>query len=136
VARVLICEDDDALRGTIEVALKERHTVVATGSGAEAIRLLDDDHYEVVITDILMPDIDGLEVIAQVRRTAPATKVLAISGGSLLLSSNYTLRTSRAIGAHAILEKPFRLANLSDAVERLLAERGDIREEAKPCPRT
>ena len=99
------------------------------------MRLLADNRYDIVITDILMPDIDGLEVIAHVHRTAPETKVLAISGGSLRLSSEYTLRASRVIGADGTLEKPFELASLSKAVEELLAERNDMSEEGKPCPR-
>ena len=75
---------------------------------------------DLIVTDIFMPNRDGLEIIPQLRADYPAAKVLAISGGGLLVKGAGYLYTAREIGAHSILAKPFDQQDLLRAVSALL----------------
>jgi len=74
----------------------------------------------VVITDLLMPDCDGLELITQVRRGYPAMRIIAMSGGGRIAREQY-LRLAKGMGAHVLLAKPFMPVELFAAVDSVLA---------------
>jgi YesN/AraC family two-component response regulator len=88
--------------------------------GGEALRLLAAWSIDLVITDILMPDKDGLEVIGELRRRNPEIKVLAYSGGFSRPDFD-VLMTAKALGAHATLPKPFSMSEILSAVDHVLA---------------
>jgi CheY-like chemotaxis protein len=72
--------------------------------------------FDVIITDILMPNRDGLEVMAEVRRKHPAVRIIASSGGGRVSSDSY-LQIARRSGAHALLPKPFTMGELHASIE-------------------
>ncbi len=94
--------------------------VLSAASGREATDLVRTRNVDLVITDVLMPDGDGLEVITSLRRIAPRTKVLAISGGGNHLRATDCLAFARGLGAHGVLMKPFNRAQLLEAVKKIV----------------
>ena len=82
-------------------------------------RLLAEQEFGLVLTDVLMPDKDGIEVISELRRDHPNLPIIAMSGGGRLPRDGY-LTIARHLGAHAILQKPFTIDQLVSTVDRLL----------------
>ena len=117
--RVLIIDDDSVTRQITEAVLTQAgYRVEAIADGRRALEWLETRCAAIVITDIFMPDVDGLEVVRQVRRRCPASRVLAISGGSQVLPQDY-LPIAERLGADATLTKPFRPADLLATIGRL-----------------
>jgi DNA-binding NtrC family response regulator len=117
-ARVLIVDDDDQVRDVLRRKMElAGYDVTIAADGNEAIRRLKNDAFDVVVSDIMMPERDGLEVIMYVRKERPSVKVIAISAPS----NHLFLDSARALGACASLEKPFPLDDLVRTVERALA---------------
>lgn len=94
-------------------------TVAAAASGNELAKLMRAQAFDLIITDILMPDGDGLEVILEARRSQPAARLLAISGGGNHLQAEDCLRFAKGLGAHAVLLKPFNREQLLEAVTKV-----------------
>ncbi len=121
---ILVVEDEDGMRAVVRAALEYAGFRVTTATnGVEATRLLEDEQFGLVLTDVLMPDKDGIEVISDLRREYPDLPVIAMSGGGRLPRDGY-LTIARHLGAHAILQKPFTADELVATVERLLAPAG------------
>jgi CheY-like chemotaxis protein len=97
----------------------EGHDVTCASSGRQALKVIQEQPVDLVITDIIMPDGDGLEVIGQVRRKLPTARVLAISGGGMHLHAGECLKFAQSLGAHAVLMKPFKREQLLEAVNRI-----------------
>ncbi len=93
--------------------------VTCASSGNEVAKLVRARHFDVVITDVIMPDGDGLEVIADLKRTLPKARVLAISGGGNHLPAHDCLKFAKSLGAHAVLLKPFNRTQLLEAVTKV-----------------
>ena len=120
MASVLVVDDDRLLRLLFTRVIEELgHDVVAVESGFRALRRLGNHHVDLVITDIMMPDMDGLELIRQVRTEWPNVKILAASAGSAIVGTNY-LRASQRFGADEILQKPCSSDDITAAVNRAL----------------
>jgi DNA-binding response OmpR family regulator len=109
----------DLLRVVLE---REGYAVDVAADGEEGLRLQSDRPADVVITDIFMPNRDGLETVGQLRAQHPRVKVLVISGGGDVVRGTTYLSTAREIGAHAVLRKPFDLPALLDTVRGLFRE--------------
>jgi CheY-like chemotaxis protein len=117
---VIIADDVAEIRHLVGLWLREAGcTVTATASGNELTKLIRAQPYDVIITDIIMPDGDGLEVILEAKRTLPNTPVLAISGGGQHLQATDCLRFAKGLGAQAVLMKPFNREQLLDAVNHV-----------------
>jgi CheY-like chemotaxis protein len=86
----------------------------------EALRLTATFPFDLMITDMLMPEMDGVETIMAIRREYPEVKIIAMSGGGRHVGIE-TLECARALGAHATLEKPFEFSTLLAHVQGLLA---------------
>lgn len=128
---VLIIDDEEevghALRRVLERA---RYTVSTAGGGREGLALLDQHQPDLVITDIIMPKMHGIELIRTIRARHPATRIVAISGGGnfgplqyqpeAITTSAYLAAASEA-GADAVLTKPFDKDELLEVVRRLLS---------------
>ncbi|MDO8540524.1 MAG: response regulator [Opitutaceae bacterium] len=95
------------------------HTVICAAGGDEVVRLMRDRKIDLVITDVLMPDGDGLDVLLAAKRMSPETKILAISGGGKYMTAGECLRIAKGIGANQVLLKPFNRVQLVAEVERL-----------------
>jgi DNA-binding NtrC family response regulator len=126
--RILIVEDEATLCANIRRALaRDGHDVTGVGTGAEALTALDARSFDLVITDLRLPDIDGLGVLARVREVSPDTVVLLMTAFASVDSAVEALRR----GAHDYLLKPLSLADLSRKVAHIAAYRRLGRENAR-----
>ena len=117
---ILVVDDDDAFRDSLcRVLRAEGYTVEAAADGRRAMHLLVAEPPDLVITDILMPERDGLELMAEVKKANPAIKILAMSGRGGFGRLD-VLSLARRLGAHATLAKPFDQEQLLAEVEALL----------------
>lgn len=120
MARVLVVDDDELLRGTVVLALERaKHTVHQADDGLKALDMLAREDVDVVVSDIVMPEVDGIGLILAMRKRHPKLKVVAMSGGGRTRNMDF-LRMASALGAHVTLPKPFTPAQLIDAVEEAL----------------
>ena len=118
---ILVVDDNDAIRTVIKIGLQGAgyNVVCATGSDP-VVSTLKNGHFDLVITDVLMPGIDGAEVITAARVHQPNAGIMAMSGGGPFLTAEFCLKTAKALGAGAPLLKPFNLNELLAAVEKVL----------------
>lgn len=117
MARILVAEDEVAVREFIRRVLETRgHAVVAAADGAEALVKLSRDSFDLLLADIAMPNMDGVELTLKAARDWPNLTVLLMSGIEM------ERRRAHGIGqlAHAILRKPFSMVDLVQAVEAAL----------------
>jgi DNA-binding response OmpR family regulator len=118
MARILIIEDEKGIRFAIRRSLERAgYDVMEASDGEEGLRLFQDQAADLVITDLVMPEKEGLEVIMEIHRKFPATKVIAISGG---IKTHDFLPAARLLGASRTFLKPFDLNALVEAVGDLL----------------
>jgi CheY-like chemotaxis protein len=123
VAKVLLIEDDEDFREFYAAGLRQSsHEVTVASSGrfvtGEIGKIDFGMTFDVIVTDILMPDVDGLEVIRLLKATYPACKIIAMSGGGRLSGSAIYLHLAEAFGVDATLAKPIGIPELCDAVNR------------------
>lgn len=118
---ILIVDDDGDLRQMLErLLVLKGHTVSSAGNGRSAISIVENQAIDLVLTDILMPDMDGYELIAALRKKALPPRIIAMSGGSGRLDSDYLLRMARSMKADRLLEKPLNLAEIDDVISEVL----------------
>ena len=118
---ILVVDDDERFTTVLRLKLERAgHDVACAEDGAAALEVLQREKFDAVITDILMPFKDGLELIAELRRTQPDTRIIAMSGGGRAPPSHY-LDVATGLGAHAVLSKPFSFTELLSALEPALA---------------
>lgn len=115
---ILVVDDEapicDLLRQTLE---KRGHKVVCANNGKEASQAVGERAFDLIITDLLMPDRDGLELIGEMRRRFPAVKIIAMTGGGHIPQKHY-LFVAKNLGAHGLLEKPFDQSQLFAEMEK------------------
>lgn len=122
MARILVVDDDDLIRKLVVRTLERAgYEVVASADGRQAARQYREQHADLIITDLFMPEKEGMEVIMELRRTDPDVKIIAISGAGSLGPTGY-LEVARMIGASKTLAKPFGREELLNAVRQLLDE--------------
>lgn len=122
MARILVVDDDGAIRGAIcRLLLREGLEVTEAINGREAITCYCENPVDLVITDIWMPDKDGLEVIRELRQINPNLPVIAMSGGSRRGQIDF-LHHAEAFGACLVLQKPFKIDDLVASVKKFLEE--------------
>lgn len=120
MAVILIIEDDKDFRDMLKAGLMRKgYVVVESDNGKEALIHFKPGVIDLVITDLIMPDEDGLQVIMKLRQLKHDLKVIAISGGGLGGPGNY-LDLARALGADAIFSKPFSTNDMLSRIEELL----------------
>jgi CheY-like chemotaxis protein len=123
VSKILVVEDDPGLRRVLLSALQHAgYDVRAVDNGRDAFRAIRESAPAVVVTDIVMPDSDGLEVIRLLRTDHPKIRIIAMSGGGIICGTTY-LEIARLLGAHAVLRKPILPSDLVHAVGELLEPR-------------
>lgn len=119
----LVVEDDPVLLEAIgRVLAREGHRVTLARDGVQALERFAQDPAELVITDIIMPEKEGVETILSIKGRAPDVRVVAISGGGRT-PANAFLQVAKALGADATLAKPFTLSALMDVVRSLIPPR-------------
>jgi len=118
MVEILIIDDESQIRRLISRILRGAgHSVREAENGSEGLRLFEERRPALVVTDIVMPETEGIEMIRTMHRAAPEMPILAVSGGS----SPVYLRAATELGAMAALEKPFFPDQLLAAVTKLLA---------------
>ncbi|HYV95965.1 MAG TPA: response regulator [Gemmatimonadaceae bacterium] len=120
MAHILVVDDEVALRRVIAMMLTRRgYEVTAAENGARALKLAEQTTFDLVITDLVMPEKEGIETIMTLRKRAPELRIIAMSGGGQGASGTY-LGLARQLGASATLAKPFAMDDLLGTVERVL----------------
>jgi DNA-binding NtrC family response regulator len=123
MATILLIEDDIDLRKFLTRLLeREKHYILEAENGIEAETILTSLKPDLVITDIIMPEQDGIGTINMLREKHPEMKIIAISGGGSILGADY-LQLARKLGAHYVFSKPFDNKQLLIKVKELLAEK-------------
>ncbi len=121
MARILVADDDGEVRGMIREMLERAgHEVIEASNGVELTRLFYQNPTDVVVTDIIMPEKEGLSTILELKRFIPDVKIVAISGGGIAPPRNY-VDWAIACGADKGFIKPFERQEFLDAVEELIA---------------
>jgi DNA-binding response OmpR family regulator len=122
MAKILLVDDDDAFREQSSQLLRHAGYIVTTAvNGNEALRLVQDNVFDLVITDLIMPEKEGIETIVKMRKKIPTLKIIAISGGGLAAPEDY-LVIARKLGAAQTLAKPFSGKELLTAVASVLSQ--------------
>jgi len=117
-AKILIVDDEAPMRFVIQHLLTaEGYDVTTASDGRAALELASREHFDLVMTDLIMPLKDGIETILQLRVSQPDIKIIAMSGGWNGGGQSY-LRLAGKLGASQTLSKPFDKATLLDAIER------------------
>jgi DNA-binding response OmpR family regulator len=117
--RILVVDDNEDLRTTIQALLQADGFEVSVAADGEAALLLHRAHpADVVVTDLFMPDKDGIETIIELKKLYPTVKIIAMSGWTSTQGSDY-LQVAREIGAAVTLQKPFDPLELSRVVRQL-----------------
>ena len=117
---ILVVDDDAIMRATLRDMLQaEGYDVVEAKDGNEAMRIVGSTDLAMIVTDILMPDKDGIELILEVNKTMPDINILAISGGGYLSADNY-LSMACDLGAKTTLVKPFEIDSFINEVNKCL----------------
>jgi DNA-binding response OmpR family regulator len=120
MARILLVDDEVGLLGLLETVLQmDGHEVVTAQNGREALAAAADPAIQLVITDLIMPDTEGIETIVTLRKSRPELPIIAMSGGGRGSASDY-LEIAEAVGASATLAKPFATHVFLDAVNTAL----------------
>ena len=118
MARILLAEDDEDLRRFLVKALeKAGHMVTSFGEGASAFEQVKQETFDLLLTDIVMPEMDGIELARRAAELDPALKIMFITGfAAVALNPD-----SKAPKEAKVLSKPFHLRDLVDEVNRLMA---------------
>ena len=134
MSRILVVDDEESMRELLQIALgKDGHLITLADSGGKALELLDKSSFDLVISDIKMPDMSGVEVLRHAKQTDPGTPVIMITAYASAETAVEALR----LGAYDYLTKPFKVdelkANIRNALERrkLKEEVGHLKRELK-----
>ncbi len=122
MTRILVIDDEDSVRFTLrEILEHENYEVTVAKDGIEGTALFTAQPFPLVITDLYMPEKEGLETILELRENYPDTKIIAISGGGRSGSLNL-LDLAQTLGADHVIEKPFGKDQVLDCVKECLAD--------------
>lgn len=120
MTRILVVEDTALMRESlVDVLSAAGHDITTAGDGLAAVETVAaGECFDVIVTDIIMPEMDGIQTILELQTLLPEARIIAISGGSARLDKVRGLETASRLGAVAVLEKPFEVDALLDAVAR------------------
>lgn len=120
MGRILIIDDDKDVRETLGMIVRSAGHEVSTPTTGPGLRqIVAAGQYDVVVTDVLMPELDGIEVIKLVRAAKPQCPIIAISGGSPRMPASVSLKLTEAFGADVVLYKPFAKGELIEAIAQV-----------------
>jgi DNA-binding response OmpR family regulator len=120
MARILIIDDEAGVRATLSLALQASgHETLEAANGRLGLELFARERVDLVITDILMPEKEGIETIIELRQRRPDLKIVAISGGGRSQNKDYLVNATH-LGADATLRKPFSMAKLAQVIDACL----------------
>ena len=120
---ILLVEDELLLReGVMENLEAHGYTVIGAGDGKEALEWLDQTEISLIITDLVMPNMNGVEFIKQVRLKYPKVPIIVSSGSTDTVRSRLGISNINVPGASASIMKPFKSKELVDLVEKVMSE--------------
>lgn len=115
MVRILLAEDDESMRTYLARALERSgYEVVAVTTGAEAVPFIESDRFDLLLTDIVMPEMDGIELAQHAAKVAPDTRIMFITGFAAV-----SLKAGQSVPQAKLLSKPFHLRDLVLEVERM-----------------
>ena len=121
MARILLVDDDPIVADELKLTLEDwGHSVVTASNGFRGLRQFEITRFDCVISDIIMPDMEGIGMMLEMRRKRPGTKIIMISGGGAIASDEF-LQAAAMLGAVATVHKPIRPDELLRAIDRCLA---------------
>ncbi len=116
--RILLAEDEEAMRSYLARALENAgYEVVAVDRGTAALPYLQEYHFDLLLSDIVMPEMDGIELAQRCAEISPLTKVMFITGFAAV-----SLKASREAPQAKVLSKPFHLRDLVMEVDRMFGQ--------------
>lgn len=122
MTRILLAEDDAAMRTYLTRALESAgYEVVAVDRGTAALPWLEQEHFDLLLSDIVMPEMDGIELAQRCAETSPDTKVIFITGFAAV-----TLKGSREAPHAKVLSKPFHLKDLVLEIQRVFGQPSQV----------
>lgn len=122
MADILLIDDDEQVRWVMRRVLeKDGHVVRDAANGQDALRLMAERMAEIVVADVYMPEMDGLELLVRMQREYVAVRMIVMSGGGTMHAGD-VLDIAATLGARATLSKPIAPADLRDAVARALID--------------
>ena len=116
MAVILVVDDDETIRDMLYDLFEENHRCHVADTAERAISYLETEHYDVILTDISMPGLSGLELLGYVRQSQPETPVIVITG----IQDQEHAQGLLKLGAFDFLLKPFRLETVEDRVEKAI----------------
>ena len=129
---ILLIDDEEDVRDAVAMILgKDGYDVVAVASAEEGLARIETEVFDIVITDIIMPGVNGVDLIRSIRKSLPKVRILAISGGGNFGRTGYKpeaitttayLQAAKMAGADGILTKPFQKAELLDSIKQLFGD--------------
>ena len=120
--KILLVDDEAAIRIMVRAVLAEPdYTFEEATNGAEALKLMETNAFDLIITDVIMPDCDGIELIMNARKKMPDIKIVVMSAGGRV-RADYYLHLAEKLGAAQVFEKPFNIAQFRETVRELLAD--------------
>ncbi|QTA88344.1 response regulator [Desulfonema magnum] len=122
MARILIIEDDELVRSMLKTMLeREGYEVLEAPDGKEGIKVSNNSPADLVITDIIMPEKEGIETIIELKQISPKMKIIAISGGGRIGAETY-LNIAKKFGAAFTFTKPIDRKELLNAIQEVLKQ--------------
>ena len=124
MAKILIIDDEEeSSRTLLRLLLEEAgFSILEADNGGKGLQLFRENEIDLVITDIIMPDKEGLETIMDLHKTAPSVKIIAISGGSSVTEPSHYLTMAKQLGAHMTFTKPIDKEQFLGSVKELIGE--------------
>lgn len=114
---VLVVDDEPLVRNTLKKMLERSgHRVLEAEDGVQALSIFEQHSPDLMICDIIMPNMEGIETLREVKKASPKVKVIVISGGARTGSLSY-LSVAEKLGADAVMDKPFGAKKLVDTID-------------------
>lgn len=121
MARILVVDDEEPIRTLVrKIVAKDGHDVMEAEDGVAACESFQGAEIDLIITDLVMPRKNGIEMIMQLKKAHPEVKVIAISGGSGFSGQIDLLSVAQLLGARHIIKKPFTVDEIRNAVNDTL----------------
>jgi len=113
--RILIVDDEEDIRFSLRLLLKDAgYAIMVAGDGIAAEELLNENEFDLIITDLVMSNMEGIELITSIKRNFPEVKIIAMSGGGMMIdpvekvaAARFYLKAATQFGADYTLQKPF-----------------------------
>lgn len=123
-ATILLVEDEELLRAGVQEVLEiQGYNVISAPDGEQALACLAAQTIDLIITDLVMPKMDGVDFVKQLRKIKPDLPVIVVSGSTRNIMQRYGIDSIQVPGANASLPKPFKSVDLIEQVRQLLALR-------------